>query len=470
MGQKGLNTKPDTIAAVSTPQGRGGIAVVRLSGPDAISILQRCWRGADPSGFASHTLHLGWLVDARGEDIDQVVCAYYKGPRSYTGEDVVELSCHGSPWLQQAVVSRLIDCGARAALPGEFTQRAFLNGTLDLAQAEGVADMIAASSAASARIAASQLRGDFSRRLARLRGDLLDLGVLLELELDFSEEDVEFADRSRLIGLTRTVLGVVEKLAGSFRAGNAFKNGVPVAIVGVPNSGKSTFLNALVGEERAIVSDIPGTTRDVIEDTVELEGVLFRFIDTAGLRESDDVVERIGVERARRKIAEAAVVLYMIDPTQDVARQLALMHRTVTDTRARVITIVSKADLTKGESTDGPAKPEGSVGYDTADDCIAISARTGAGISDVTAALVAIATEEYDPQQELIITNVRHYEALRRAEAPLHRLLEGLQTGVSADFLAQDLREASHHLGTITGDVTSTDILHTIFSRYCIGK
>ena len=315
----------DTIAAVATPAGSGGIAVIRMSGPGAPAVLARCWRGAPPRDFRSHTVHLGWIVDAGGAEIDQVLATLFRSPRSYTGEDVVEISVHGSPWIQRAVLHRLVECGARAAAPGEFTRRAFMNGRLDLAQAEGVADLIAASSRAAARLAASQLRGDFSRRLEEMRGRLVDLGSLLELELDFSEEDVEFADRGRLVALTEELRALVGRLASSYKAGNAFKNGIPVAIAGIPNAGKSTLLNALIGEEKAIVSDIPGTTRDVIEDTVEIGGILFRFYDTAGLRESDDVIENLGVQRARRKIEEAAIVLHLIDPTQPLPPQLSLL-------------------------------------------------------------------------------------------------------------------------------------------------
>lgn len=442
----------ETIVAVSTPQGRGGIAVIRMSGSDSLSILSKAWRGKAPADFQSHTVHLGWIVDSEGEDIDQVTAIFFKGPRSYTGEDVLEIACHGSPWIQQALLNRLIECGARAAAGGEFTRRAVINGRMDLAQAEGVADMIAASSKAMVRIASTQLKGEFSAHLEKLRKSLLDLGVLLELELDFSEEEVEFADRRQLIALTEEILGVVRKLSSSFKAGNAFKSGVPVAIAGIPNAGKSTLLNALLGEEKAIVSDVPGTTRDLIEDCIEISGILFRFIDTAGLRETDDKVEKIGVDRARKKIEDAEIVLYLIDPTQNVARQLAVLNKIQ---MAQPVLISTKADISGAVSDEK---------------CISISAKNGEGIDEIRNRLVELATKDFNPQQELVVTNARHYEALLKAEQPLERLLEGLVNGVSADFLAQDLREAHRYLGEITGAITSEEILHTVFARYCIGK
>lgn len=449
-----------TIVAVSTPPGRGGIAVVRMSGPEAVGILQKCWKGADLRKAGSHTAHLGWITDAEGEGIDQTVATIYRAPHSYTGENVVEISCHGSPWIQQAIVNRLIENGASPAGAGEFTRRAFLNGRLDLAQAEGVADMIAAGSRASARLAATQLRGDFSEKLRELRQRLVDIGSLLELELDFSEEDVEFADREQLIRLTDELIGVVSRLGDSYRAGNAFKNGVPVAIAGIPNAGKSTLLNALVGEEKAIVSEVAGTTRDIIEDTAEIDGILFRFYDTAGLRESDDLVETIGIERARKKIGEAFVVLRLIDPTQPIEIQRKQLDFSVGAAIPQTLDIVTKADVDSGM-----VRSAASEGND-----LRISAKTGEGIERLRKRLVEISTADFNPEQELVVTNARHYESLRNAQEPLKRLKEGLHNGLPADLLAQDLREAEHHLGTITGEVTSSDILHTIFARYCIGK
>lgn len=452
----------ETIVAVSTPKGVGAIAVVRMSGSEALSILSNAWKGADPLSFNTHSAHLGWIVDSDGKDIDQVVVTFFKGPKSYTGEDIIEISCHGSLWIQQAIVNRLIECGARSATAGEYTRRAFMNGRLDLAQVDGVADLIVASSKAGARLAASQMKGEFSSKLEELRRQLVDLGVLLELELDFSEEDVEFADRSKLIVLASEIISVVRRLTASFRAGNAFKNGVPVAIAGVPNAGKSSLLNVLLGEERAIVSNIPGTTRDVIEDCIEIDGILFRFIDTAGLRESDDEIERIGVEKAKKRILGAAVLLYLVDPTQPIEPQLETLKE-VSDKAggedpAKIIVLLTKSDLIN-QPLDKPIE-----GF------LEISAKEIIGIRELKDRLVESATGDFNPEHELIVTNARHYEALNNSLAPLSRLLEGLETGLSADFLAQDLREADRYLGEITGAVTSEEILHSIFARYCIGK
>lgn len=449
----------ETIAAAATPAGVGGIAVIRVSGPMALEVVSKSWRGISLGKVESHTAHLGWITDASGDEIDQGVATVFRGPRSYTGEDVVEISVHGSPWIQNAVLNRLIECGARPASAGEFTRRAFMNGRLDLAQAEGVADMIASSSRAAAKLAATQLRGDFSRKLDEMRERLTELGTLLELELDFSEEEVEFADRSRLISLTDQLHEIVERLASSYKSGNAFKNGFPVAIAGVPNAGKSTLLNALVGEEKAIVSDIPGTTRDVIEDTIEIEGILFRFFDTAGLRESEDVIEKIGVERARSKISESALTLVLIDPTQSFEKQKKLISD-LKNAGVPQIKVLTKSDLKNYHEFLSIVDEE----------IIPISAKSGEGMEELKTKLIETATSEFNPQQELIVTNSRHYDALRASGEALMRLREGLKEGISADFLAQDLREAIYHLGEITGKVTSEDLLHNIFSRYCIGK
>lgn len=463
-----------TIAAVSTPAGSGGIAVVRMSGPEATEILARCWKGGDITAFRSHTVHLGIIIDAEGFDVDQVLVSLFKGPNSFTGEDIVEISCHGSPWIQQSILHRLVECGAHVASAGEFTRRAFMNGRLDLAQAEGVADLIAASSRAAARLANSQLRGDFSRQLEQMRQKLIDLGSLLELELDFSEEEVEFADRGTLISLTCELRDTVNRLASSFKAGNAFKNGIPVAIAGIPNAGKSTLLNALLGEEKAIVSDIPGTTRDIIEDTAEISGILFRFFDTAGLRQTDDAVETIGVDRARRKIGEAAIVIHLLDPTRDIESQLSEIDYGALSPDTKVVTLLTKSDITdpsiRLDSRETFSKLLSTHKNTDSSEPIEISAMTGKGLDMLRSRLLALATDEYDPQQDLIVTNARHYEALNQASDSLERLIEGLYSGVSADFLAQDLREATHHLGTITGTVTSDELLQTIFARYCIGK
>lgn len=463
------------VIALSTPPGTSGIAVLRMSGEECLEILRKAWRGKDPQEFRSHTVHLGWIADESGEDIDQVVATVFRAPNSYTGEDVVEISCHGSMWVVSAIVRRLIECGAEAARAGEFTRRAFINGRLDLAQADGVADMIAASSRMAAKLAAAQMKGTYSKRLEELRKELLDLCVLLELELDFSEEDVEFADRQKLITLAKTVLAEVERLSASFKTGQAFKNGVPVAITGIPNVGKSTLLNALVGDQKAIVTDIPGTTRDAIEDAIELSGILFRFVDTAGLRESADEVEKIGIQRTKDAAAKASIILYLIDPTQDIESQEKELEALRNASEAEVVRVLTKADISlvpedekkSYESKSNELKP---ISLEGDRNAIVISAKEGNGLEELKKRIVEIATGGANTEDGLIITNARHYNALCEAEEPLQRLIEGLQLGLPADILAQDLRQAERSLAEITGAVTSDELLSTIFSRYCIGK
>ena len=403
----------DTICAVSTPAGVGGIAVVRISGRDAVKCVMKSWRGADLNAVQTHTLHLGRIVDTDGETLDEVVAAVFRGPRSFTGEDVIELSCHGSLWVQQQLVALLIGNGCRAAEGGEFTRRAFMNGRLDLSQAEAVADVIASGSKAAHRIAVSQMRGGFSRMLSSLRERLLEFVSLMELELDFSEEDVEFADRTRLIAIAEEINTAVTRLADSFAVGNAIKNGFPVAIVGEPNAGKSTLLNRLLHDDKALVSDIRGTTRDVIEDTITLGGLTFRFIDTAGIRQTTDTIETMGIERTFKKLDEAAIILWMIDGTQPVA--------------------------------------------DIAVDSLEQSLIEAAAVADT------------DPNA-VIVTNARHYDALLHAGEAIRRALDGLRSGISGDFVSQDIRECMHYLGEITGEITTHEILGSIFSRFCIGK
>lgn len=479
MGQEISDFRPDTIAAVSTPAGSGGIAVIRMSGPDAIQVLKKIWKGKDPESFESHSSHLGWITDEEGKEIDQTVATLFRAPNSFTGEDLVEISCHGSRWIQQAIVNRLVECGAKGAAPGEFTRRAFMNGRLDLAQAEGVADLIAASSKAGARLAVTQLRGDFSDKLKELRSKLIDLGSLLELELDFSEEDVEFADRKQLIDLAQEINQTVSRLARSYKSGSVFKSGIPVVIAGVPNAGKSTLLNTLIGEEKAIVSEIAGTTRDVIEDTLEISGILFRFFDTAGIRESDDKIESIGVKRAMKKLTQASIILCLIDPTETLEKQRMLLQAVEKEAgTADIFYVITKSDLVSESQINEPLhllsddKESDNITSErfTAKRICRLSAATGDGIEGLKNMMVDIATLEFNPEQELIVTNSRHYEALRNAEQPLQRLIDGLRDGVSGDFLAQDLREAEYYLGTVTGEINSTEILHTIFSRFCIGK
>ncbi len=463
MEQKELiGSAVDTIVAVATPPGTGGIAVVRLSGPDALSIADSVWRGKTLSEVTSHTAHLGEILSEDGSPIDNAVATVFRGPRSFTGEDTVEFSLHGSRWIQRATVARLTAAGARAATAGEFTRRAFLNKRLDLAQAEAVADLIAAESKAAHRLAMTQMSGSFSRKLESLRERLVELASLLELELDFSEEEVEFADRSRLLSLIQEVLDQIERLASTYRAGKAFKEGVPVAIAGRPNAGKSTLLNRLLGEERAIVSDIPGTTRDVIEDTREINGILFRFFDTAGLRDTDDTVERMGIDRAIGAIDRAAIVLWTIDATDAAAIDAELEKvraRKEANPDRTYIALLNKSDLAETEIEDTDSQ-----------DVIRISAKSGAGCDRLETMLGKAATREHDPEQELIVTNERHLAAMRDGVEALHRVKDGLATGLPTDLVAQDLREATRHLGAITGAITTPTLLATIFSRFCIGK
>lgn len=476
-----------TITAISTPHGTGGIAVVRLSGPQAFEIADRAWKGAPLAEAATHTAHLGTITDADGSALDQAVATVFRAPRSFTGEDTVEFSVHGSKWIQRKVVERLISLGARAAEPGEFSRRAFLNGRLDLAQAEGVADLIAASSRAAHRLAMSQVSGTFSSRLNSLRDSLVELASLLELELDFSEEEVEFADRARLRDITHQTLAMTERLASTYAAGRAFKEGVPVVIAGAPNAGKSTLLNRLLGEDKAIVSDIPGTTRDVIEDTREIGGVLFRFFDTAGLRDTSETVERIGIERARDIIGRAAIVLWLIDASDadaDLAQRLEETEvRIDAHPQARHIILFTKADKTAGGMPDDAAEmrsktaemrskrasmPGETDGIEAGS--LRISAKEDLNIDTLEAALVAAAKSEHDPDAELIVTNARHYAALLAGAESLRRVDEGLSSGLPADLIAQDVRESLHHLGLLTGAVTTDTLLTSIFTRFCIGK
>lgn len=451
-----------TIAAIATPAGQGGIAVIRVSGSDAFDIVQKMWRGKPLAQCASHTAHLGNILQKDGSVLDQAVITLFRAPNSFTGEDTVEISVHGSRWIQREALNQLMRCGAKPAGPGEFSQRAFANGRMDLAQTEAVADLIAAESRAAHRLALSQMSGAFSRKLNELREQLIHFGSLLELELDFSEEDVEFADRTQLINSAKETLAVVQRLALSYKSGRAFKEGVPVAIAGAPNVGKSTLLNRLLDSDKAIVSDIPGTTRDIIEDTREIGGILFRFIDTAGLRDTADTVERIGIERAKDHIERAAVTLWLVDPTQTLDAQLASI---TASTESKRFVILTKSDLSGSAVTDKilEALPAGCP-------VLTISARTGSGIDGLKSALVSMATTEHNPENELIVTNARHYEALTAGAEALQRVIDGLQTGIPTDFVAQDVREALHHLGLVTGAVTTADLLTSIFSHFCIGK
>ncbi|MDE5567455.1 MAG: tRNA uridine-5-carboxymethylaminomethyl(34) synthesis GTPase MnmE [Muribaculaceae bacterium] len=457
----------DTICAISTPPGVGGIAVIRVSGHDAIAVCDKLWQGKALSEAASHTAHFGVVADAEGNRLDEAVATVFRAPRSFTGEDVVELSVHGSVYIQRELINALCEAGARLAERGEFTQRAFASGRFDLAQAEAVADIIAADSKASHRLAMSQMRGDFSSELQKLHDKLLELVSLLELELDFSEEDVEFASRERLLELANHVRDTVRRLAHSFRTGDAIKRGVSVAIVGETNAGKSTLLNRLLRDDKAIVSDVHGTTRDIIEDTVDLDGVCFRFIDTAGLRKTDDTIETQGIERAIKRLESARIVLWVVDATRpdNIAATAEEVFSHISDDQAVVI-VINKTDTTDSKAARRQLEQ---LGHEV-EAIIDVSAADGNGIDNLEHRLVEISGANDISASDVIVTNARHHRSLVDAEASLTRAIDGINASLSGDFIAQDLRETLHHLSTITGTITTSDILQTIFSKFCIGK
>lgn len=449
-----------TIAAISTPKGVGGIAVIRISGENAINIVNNCWKGKSLVDADSHTAHLGQIVDSDRNTIDQVVATIYKAPHSFTGENTVEISCHGSSWIQQQIINILVENGCSPALAGEFSQRAFINRKIDLTQAEAIADLIASSSRAAHKIAINQMKGNFSNRLNQLRNDLLNFASLIELELDFSEEDVEFANRDNLTFLAKEIKQTVDSLASTFAIGNALKKGIPVAIAGATNVGKSTLLNALLQEEKAIVSDIHGTTRDVVEDTIEIDGILFRFIDTAGIRKTSDVVENLGIERTLKRINTASLIMWVIDPTVDTDTQInqLLKYKSSLTDEQKLLVIQNKKDLCDKK-----------IEIDSDIESITISAKTGYGIDTLIQTLTKTYAVE-SSEQDIIITNARHYSALNSASRSLERVLQGLNDNISSDFIAQDIRETIHHLSEITGEISTDDLLGNIFSHFCIGK
>ncbi len=451
----------DTIVAVATAPGLGAIAVIRLSGSNAYTICNGLFPGKDLQQQASHTLHFGNLV-SNGHIIDEVVLSLYKGPRSYTGEDVIEISCHGSPYIQQQIIDAIIKAGARLAKPGEFTQRAFLNGKLDLTQAESVADLIASNSAASHQTAMQQMRGGFSKELHTLREQLITFSALIELELDFSQEDVEFADRTGLYTLVSNATGVVKHLIDSFRMGNVIKNGVNTAIVGKPNAGKSTLLNTLLNENRAIVSDIAGTTRDTIEEILNIDGILFRLIDTAGIRESLDTIESIGVQKTMEKIREAGVVVYLFDVNE----------LTETDIRNQVAAFEAQSVnyLLVGNKTDVTGETAIRTKFASIPEILFISAKNHAHIQELKDALVHKVLAGDVNTEDTIITNARHHAALQEVLKSLLDVKQGMDNGLPGDLLALDIRLCLHYLGEITGEVTNEDRLDYIFSKFCIGK
>jgi tRNA modification GTPase len=466
-----LNT--DTICAVATPHGMGAIAVVRVSGPKAISIVSQLFtqngKPFDMGNMVANKAYYGHIVD-HGELLDEVLVTFFKDPHSFTGEDSAEISVHGSVFVQQKLLQVLIAHGCRMAEAGEFTRRAFVNRKFDLAQAEAIADLISSESEAAHRVAINQLKGGFSKELQIMRSKLLEMTSLMELELDFSEEDVEFADRSQLKALLQETLAHVDKLKDSFRLGNAIKNGIPVAIVGQTNTGKSTLLNALLGEDRAIVSDIAGTTRDTIEETLNINGILYRFIDTAGLRNTDETIEKIGIERSYKKISEANMVIGMLDATtgyesmlssaQEIVSKVDLQHQ-------QLILCINKVDTL----TDQGETLLGALRIDLDNDdimVICLSAKHGFGINDLYNTLKLC--QPLASPDATLVTNVRHYEALLHASESLKSVQQGLEMNIPTDLVSQDLREALYHLGSITGEITTDEVLGSIFSRFCIGK
>ncbi len=462
-----MNNSNDTICAISTPQGIGGIAVIRISGPDAIIIADKIWQGKPLSEQKSHTAHLGNIIDlANNQTIDQALATIFREPHSFTSENIVEFSVHGSQWIQTKVLELLQKHGARMAQPGEFTRRAFAAGNLDLAQAEAVADLIASSSASAHRLAMNQMRGGFSKRLTQLREKLLELASLLELELDFSEEDVEFASRTRMLELAEEINKEVNRLHQSFRQGQAIKNGIPVAIAGATNAGKSSLLNAILGDNRAIVSDIHGTTRDTIEDIITLNGFQFRLIDTAGLRNTTDTIEKLGIDRSHKAIEKAEIVILVIDSSQPLPDSINTLSQA---NPGLFIIAINKTDLTPHPQTIEQItqlvqnRPNIKL--------VELSAKTGDGLTLLVDELTNHAKQMQGADNaQILVTNARHAQALAHAAKSAQDVINGLNINLPPDLIAEHMRETLYHLGTITGAITTPEILNSIFSRFCIGK
>jgi len=465
--------KADTTICAPATHGQGAIAIIRVSGPEAIALTEVLFRpsqeGKSLSKEQGHTIHHGTICDGE-RVIDEVLVSIFRAPRSYTGEDVIEISCHGSSYIQQKILELFIALGARAAKPGEFTQRAFLNGKLDLAQAEAVADLVAAETEGAHRVALQQLRGGFSDRLKTLRDQLLHFISLIELELDFSEEDVEFADRGHLRKLVQEIAELIQELVTSFQLGNVLKKGIPVAIIGRPNVGKSTLLNALLREERAIVSEIEGTTRDSIEDSINLEGIQFRFIDTAGIRETADTIENLGIRRTYQKIEQASIVLLLIeanDPLRKIEESIQAIRQQIQGSAKNLLVVLNKSDRVSGQELKDLQRE---IALEDGEHLIALSAETGQHMDDLIRLLLDTVSLGSLKHQDVLISNVRHYHALNSALESLNRVSEGLNTQLPTDLLAQDIRETLHYLGEITGEVTTDEILGNIFKNFCIGK
>ena len=451
----------DTIVALATPAGIGAIGVIRLSGSNAVEIVNQLFPAKDLLAQKSHTIHVGFIKEDK-EDIDEVVVSLYKNPKSYTGEDVVEIGCHGSAFVQQQIIQACLRKGARLAKAGEFTQRAFLNGKIDLTQAEAVADIIASNTSASQKTALHNMRGGFSEILKTLRENLIRFSALIELELDFSQEDVEFADRKKFYELIEDAALVTKDLLQSFKLGNVIKNGVSVAIIGKPNAGKSTLLNTLLNENRAIVSEIAGTTRDTVEEIINIDGILFRLIDTAGIREhSTDVIELIGIEKTREKIKQSDEVIYLFDVNTETTHDINIAKKLIEETNANFILVGNKTDLAAEQNT--TAKFSGN-------DIVFISAKGILHIDQLKQRLVNKVVQGNINAENTIITNTRHYEALKEVDKSLTDIREGLDNNISGDLLALDIRRCLHYISEITGDVSNEHILDYIFSKFCIGK
>lgn len=450
----------DTIVALSTAPGIGAIAVIRLTGEDSFSITDKIFRGKTLNDQSSHTAHFGKIVD--GEiTIDEVVVTIFRAPTSFTKENVVEISCHGSQYIINKVIKLLLKNGARYAKAGEFTQRAFLNGRFDLAQAEAVADLIAADNEAAHSAAMNQMRGGFSKEIKALRAQLIHFASLIELELDFAEEDVEFADRNQLKQLINNILVVLRPLIDSFDLGNAIKNGIPTVIAGKPNAGKSTLLNVLFNEEKALVSDIAGTTRDTIEDEINIEGIKFRFIDTAGLRETTDKLESMGIEKTKQKMLESSLILYLFDAQKTSIDEIKSIDDELSTSGKAYILIANKVDIS---SQKGDFEQLQNINL------IFISALEKTGIESLKRKILETVKAETFKTGNTVVTNIRHYESLLNTKEALEKSLEGLDGGITGDLMAEDIRQSLYHLGLITGEITTDDLLDNIFTKFCIGK
>ena len=461
-----------TIVALATAQGSAALGIIRVSGSDAITIVDKFFQGKNLSKVEGHTVHYGKIVREDGYIIDECMASVFRAPRSFTKENAIEISCHGSPYILNEVIQLFLRNGARMAKPGEFTLRAFLNGQFDLSQAEAIADLIASSNQSDHELAMKQMRGGFSDQIKSLRQELIDFAALIELELDFSEEDVEFADRKKLENLVHRISSLITNLLDSFALGNVLKHGVSTVIAGRPNAGKSTLLNALLNEDRALVSEIEGTTRDTVEESINIEGIQFRLIDTAGIRDTSDMVEKMGVDKTLEKIASSTVVIYMFDVVQTSPEQLwedvqkFLDNNTLLENQAAKIFVANKMDLNPY------TKPEAyhKEGLISAENLLSLSAKNKMNIEALKELLYNTVINNPEMLDNTIVSNNRHYEALLKSRESLARVVEGLQSGLTGDFIAMDIRQALYHLGEITGEIHTDDLLDSIFSRFCIGK